>query len=86
MKRQESDSTEPNFYLGLIMRGNEKQYLDLLKYLGSHNGAQVIYQCKSLTYLIMSRDDGVKCEVAEPELLIEPSMQSMSRRREKAIP
>ncbi len=57
MKRKEkSDSSEPYVYIGLVLKGTEKQYLNLLKYVNSRNGSKVIYQCKSLTYLRVSRD------------------------------
>jgi hypothetical protein len=74
MKKNEFDPSEPLFYIALVVRGTEKQYLSLLKYLGSRNGSRVIYQCKSLTYLNVSRDDGVRCQTASPEL-VETSRQ-----------
>ena len=58
MKRKEkSDSAEPYLYIGLVLRGTEKQYLNLLKYVNGRNGSQVIYQCKSLTYLRINKAD-----------------------------
>jgi hypothetical protein len=69
MRKNKSDSSEPYFYIALILKGTEKQYLNALKYIGSRNGSQVIYQCKSLTYLHVNRDDGVKFQVAAPEQL-----------------
>ena len=58
MKRKNSktDSAEPYVYIALVLKGTEKQYLNLLKYVNNRNGAQVIYQCKSLTYLRVTRD------------------------------
>jgi hypothetical protein len=62
-------SVEPYFYVALVLRGTEAQYLDALRYIQSrNNGAQVIYQCKSLAYLRVVRDDGVRIEAAVPEL------------------
>lgn len=52
-----SNSAEPYFYIALIIKGTEKQYLNLLKYVNNKNGAQVIYQCKSLTYLRVNKDN-----------------------------
>jgi hypothetical protein len=69
MKKKETKLSEPYYYIALILRGSEKQYLDLLKYVGDRNGAQMIYQCKSLTYLRVTRDDGVKIKAAEPFLV-----------------
>jgi hypothetical protein len=60
MKKKEVASSEPYFYVALVLKGTEKQYLNLLKYLGNRNGSQVIYQCKSLTYFRVTRDSGVK--------------------------
>jgi hypothetical protein len=56
-KTSKSNSAEPYFYIALVLKGNEKQYLDLLKYVNNRNGAQVIYQCKSLTYLRIAREN-----------------------------
>ena len=58
MKKKEtrSDSAEPYVYIALVLKGTEKQYLNLLKYVNNRNGSQVIYQCKSLTYLRVTRD------------------------------
>jgi hypothetical protein len=67
MKKNESSLSEPYYYIALVMKGNEKQYLNLLKYVDKRNGAQVIYQCKSLTYMRVTRDDGVKFKIAEAE-------------------
>jgi hypothetical protein len=67
MDKNQTDSAQPHFYIAIVLKGTEKQYLNLLKYIDSRNGARVIYQCKSLTYLRVVRDDGVKCRVAMPE-------------------
>jgi len=69
--RKESGSVEPYFYIALVLRGTEKQYLNALKYLQNRNGAHVIYQCKSLTYLRVVREDGVQLVAAAPELATE---------------
>jgi hypothetical protein len=69
MKTKETNLSEPYYYIALVLKGSEKQYLNLLKYVGGRNGAQMIYQCKSLTYLHVSRDDGVKIKAAEPLML-----------------
>jgi hypothetical protein len=62
-KESKSDSAEPYVYIALVLKGTEKQYLNLLKYVNSRNGSQVIYQCKSLTYLRVTRD----CEPKKAE-------------------
>lgn len=67
MIKKESSISEPYYYIALVLKGNEKQYLNLLKYVDNRNGAQVIYQCKSLTYLRVNRDDGVKFRTANHE-------------------
>lgn len=56
-KRPRSDSSEPYFYVGIVLKGTEKQYVNLLKYINRMNGSQVIYQSKSLTYLRIVHDD-----------------------------
>ncbi len=56
-KQPKSDSAEPYLYIGLVLKGTEKQYLNLLKYVNGRNGSQVIYQCKSLTYLRINKAD-----------------------------
>jgi hypothetical protein len=58
-KQPIKDSAEPYYYVALVIRGTEKQYLNLLKYVNNRNGAQIIYQCKSLTYLRVHKDEGV---------------------------
>jgi hypothetical protein len=59
-KKAKSDSAEPYFYVGIVLKGTEKQYVNLLKYINSRNGSRIIYQTKSLTYLKITRDDPEK--------------------------
>jgi hypothetical protein len=75
MKKKEANPAEPYFYIALVLKGTEQQYLNLLKYIKNRNGAQIIYQCKSLTYLHVTRDDGNKCKVASPEFPLEVKQQ-----------
>jgi len=67
-KRIESGSAEPFFYVGLVLRGTERQYVNLLKYINARNGSRVIYQSKSLTYLRIAREDSVKVQAVGVEL------------------
>jgi len=69
-KQTKPDSAEPYFYIALVIKGTEKQYLNLLKYVNNKNGSQVIYQCKSLTYLRVNKDDPVTIKTAPTELEI----------------
>ncbi len=69
MNKKEQTPNEPYFYIALVLKGTEQQYLNMLKYISNSNGAQIIYQCKSLTYLHVTRDDGIKFRTATPELL-----------------
>jgi hypothetical protein len=64
-------SSEPLFYVGLVLKGTEDQYVNLLKYINKRNGSHIIYQCKSLTYLRVSREDSTKLKavLAEPDEL-----------------
>ncbi len=62
-----TNSTEPYFYMAFVLKGSEKQYLNLLKYVNNRNGAQIIYQCKSLTYLRVSREDHSQIRSIAPE-------------------
>jgi hypothetical protein len=71
MNKKPQDSSEPYFYIGLVLKGTEEQYLNLINYVNKRNGTKVIYQCKSLAYLHIIRDDGVKFKVATPEVIIE---------------
>jgi len=70
VKKEETSSAEPYFYVALVIKGTEKQYLNLLKYVNGRNGSRIIYQCKSLTYLHVSRDDGVKFRPENSELVL----------------
>jgi hypothetical protein len=74
LKKKESNPSEPFFYIALVLKGSEKQYLNLLKYIQNRNGAQVIYQCKSLTYLRVTRDEGTR--TAPTEFLVESKQRS----------
>jgi hypothetical protein len=67
LKRIESGSAEPFFYVGLVLRGTERQYVNLLKYINARNGSRVIYQSKSLTYLRIAREDSVKVQAVVVE-------------------
>ncbi len=75
MSKKEIISSEPYFYIALVLKGTEKQYLNLLKYLNNRNGSQVIYQCKSLTYLRVIRDNDVKVLAAPVEFSLEAESQ-----------
>ncbi len=68
MKKAPSNQTEPYYYIALVLKGTEKQYLNLLKYVENRNGSKVIYQCKSLTYLRVTREDENKLKTATPDL------------------
>ena len=74
MNKKQAGSSEPYFYVALVLKGTEAQYLNLLKYVNNRNGAKVIYQCKSLTYLHIARDDA-KFKAASPEFLAETEPQ-----------
>ncbi|MGF3522180.1 MAG: hypothetical protein ACQXXJ_03685 [Candidatus Bathyarchaeia archaeon] len=63
MNKKKIDSSEPYFYIAIVLKGTENQYLRLLKYIHGRNGASVIYQCKSLTYLRVVKDGDVKLQV-----------------------
>lgn len=70
-KETESKSAEPFYYIALVLKGSEKQYVNLLKYVNNRNGAKIIYQCKSLTYLHVEKNEGVKFAVDIPNRAIE---------------
>ncbi len=78
-KKYESDPVEPLFYVALVLKGTEDQYLKMLKYIQNRNGAQVVYQCKSLTYLRVTRDDVVKLRVVEPGPMVEAEVKVKQR-------
>lgn len=71
MKKRDVDSSKPLFFVGLVLKSSERQYLDLLRYLSNRNGTSVIYQCKSLTYLHIVRGDGVKLQAAPVDVSVE---------------
>jgi hypothetical protein len=77
MNKKRVDSSEPYFYIALVLKGTEEQYLELLKHVNNDNGAKVIYQCKSLTYLHVERDDGVKFKPASPQMVAEAESGSV---------
>lgn len=58
MIETENSKNEPYFYIALVLKGSEKQYINLINYVDTQNGAKIIYQHKSLTYLRVVRDDG----------------------------
>jgi hypothetical protein len=64
-KQKQSDSSETDFYVALILRGTEKQYENLLKYINGRNGAKVFYRCKPLSGLQVSPDKKVTFEFSE---------------------
>jgi hypothetical protein len=70
MNKKEPNPVEPYFYIAIVLKGTEKQYLNLLKYLNNRNSAQVIYQCKSLTYLRVTSDTGVKIQAASRDFSV----------------
>lgn len=80
MSEKDKNSVEPYFYIGLVLKGTEKQYLRLLKYLGGRNGSDVIYQCKSLTYLRVAREDGVKVQAAPCALSLKANSREVALR------
>jgi hypothetical protein len=67
-KKAKSNSAEPYFFIAIVLKGTEKQYLNLMKYVNNRNGSQVIYQCKSLTYLRVTRDDHPKRQAVATEI------------------
>ena len=58
MKTENNSQTEPYFYIALVLKGSEKQYLNLMDYLKNQNSSKIIYQRKALTYLRIVSDDG----------------------------
>jgi hypothetical protein len=75
MNKNQTNANEPYFFIALVIKGTEKHYLDLLNYMKTCNGSKIVYQCKSLTYLHVTRDDGVKVEVETPELMVESAQR-----------
>lgn len=78
MNKKESHPPEPYYYVALVLKSTEKQYLNLLKHVEKQNSAKLIYQCKSLTYLRVTRDEGIKFKVPRftAELVTEPQESS----------
>ena len=74
-KETESNSSEPYFYIALVLKGTEEQYVNLLKYVNKRNGSKVIYQCKSLTYLHVTKSEGIKITTETPSLVLEVNSQ-----------
>lgn len=72
-KKQKTNSAEPYYYVGIVLKGTEKQYVNLLKYINGRNGSQIIYQSKSLTYLRITREDPAQLRaiIADPDELAE---------------
>jgi hypothetical protein len=68
-KKNDSESSEPYFYVALVLKGTEKQYLNLLEFIGGCYSGEVVYQCKSSKYLRVVREDDVKCGILSPELV-----------------
>ena len=79
MKKKQpiGDKDEPFFYMAFVMKGTSDQYLDLLKYAKKQNGAKIIYQNRSLTYLYISNEDPTKMKTVVPEL---PAEQTFSKK------
>jgi hypothetical protein len=63
----QNKESEPYYFIALVIKGSEKQYLDLIGYLNNQNNSQIIYQRKSLTYLRVVSGDG-KFEADAKEL------------------
>ena len=61
------DKDEPFFYMAFVLKGTSEQYLDLLSYAKKQNGAEIIYQNRSLTYLYISNKNPKKSKMT-PEL------------------
>ena len=74
-KTERLDSAEPLFYVALVLKGTEKEYLSLLDYLKERSQIEIIYQCKSLTYLFISKVDPRKCMDESPEFLVKTNLR-----------
>lgn len=61
------DKDEPFFYMAFVFQGTADQYLDLLKYAKKQNGAKIIYQNRSLTYLYITNKDPKKTKTVPPQ-------------------
>ncbi len=69
------DKDEPHFYMAFVLKGNADQYLDLLKYVKKQNGAKLIYQNRSLTYLYISNQNHKQTTVSPPQARTEVKPQ-----------
>ncbi|MDG6222493.1 MAG: hypothetical protein QCH99_04445 [Candidatus Bathyarchaeota archaeon] len=69
------DKDEPFFYMAFVLKGNAQQYLDLLKYAKNQNGAKLIYQNRSLTYLYISNQDPKHSKIMSPQVAAELDTQ-----------
>ncbi|MCX8150166.1 MAG: hypothetical protein N3D85_01460 [Candidatus Bathyarchaeota archaeon] len=74
MNKKKTDTSEPYFYMSFVLKGTEKQYLRLLKYISARNGASLIYQCRSLTYLRVVKDGDVNLRFLPTEALPETAL------------
>jgi len=43
MKKNQTNVSEPYFFIALVLNGSEKHYLDLLNYMNTCNGGQIVY-------------------------------------------
>jgi hypothetical protein len=64
MKTQ-NNQIEQYYYIALVLKGSEKQYLSLLNLLNNPEEPKILYQKKSLTYLRVvenceKREDAIK--------------------------
>ncbi|MCW8802124.1 MAG: hypothetical protein OQK81_02095 [Candidatus Bathyarchaeota archaeon] len=75
------DKDEPHFYMAFVLKGNADQYLDLLKYVKKQNGAKLIYQNRSLTYLYVSNQDPKQTANLSPRGHAEAESQVTTYRR-----
>ena len=73
-KKPIGDKDEPFFYMAFVLKGTSDQYLDLLNYAKKENGADIIYQNRSLTYLYISNKDPKKGGKAVPEIQAKHSL------------
>lgn len=79
-KVEKPNSYEPMFYMAFVLNGTEQQYVDLLRYVKEQNGAQLIYQCRSLTYLYISREQPEKHRMHVSPIPPEPIVEEECRR------
>ncbi|MEM3626967.1 MAG: hypothetical protein QXZ25_02960 [Candidatus Bathyarchaeia archaeon] len=80
--KKKVDPGEPLFYIALVLKGTEQQYLNLLKYIEERNHAQIIYQCKSLTYLYITKENPQMYKVisADTSMEIIPRKKSLEEK------